>query len=59
MNASDLLQMAIELRERESLLDIAAIITMGRRSHILWLSRGDLKRKTKGCCAVAELRKGF
>jgi hypothetical protein len=47
VNAAELYEMAITLRERESLLDIAVVVTTGRRSHLLWLSRGDVKHKAK------------
>jgi hypothetical protein len=41
VTASELYAEAVTLREKENLWTSTAIITVGRKSHLLWLSKGE------------------
>jgi hypothetical protein len=47
VTAQELYDAAVALRESEHLLDIAVVVTVRRRSHILWWSKGTMKRDLK------------
>src|SRR5215813_5201540 len=59
MNAGELYDEACRIRERESLLDVAPIITVGKRSFLLWLSKGQVKRLAKKLLRKQGVVEGF
>src|SRR5262249_53237332 len=47
VNAQELFQMMLELRDEGGYVDVAVCITTGRQTHLLWLSEGEIKRELK------------
>jgi hypothetical protein len=48
VNARELIDAALQLRDSEGLLDVAVCVTTGRRTKLLWLSKGQVRRELKG-----------
>src|SRR4030095_14714388 len=47
MNAQELYDAAVTLRDSAGYADVAAVVTTGRKSHLLWVSKGEIRKAKK------------